>query len=287
MARPPSATGAASRPSGPALLARGRAKATAAFAVPLLACLFLVGVSSSAQAGLFSDDEARARIQAVAEDTQKLREELKALEGRLARLDAQLQSKGLLDLLQQVESLKAELAKLRGQVELNSHTLETLDKRQRDLYVDLDDRLRKLERAPAPTAPAASAAPTAADGADTRAYEAAFNLFRIGNYQAAISAFENFLRTYPTSPLAANAQYWIGNSYSALRDYKAAIAAQQKLLSLYPASPKVPDALLNMASAQAELGDKAAARKTLEDLISRYPASPAAELARKRLANLK
>lgn len=263
----------------------------------LLLVLLLIA-SLPAAAGLFSDDEARARIQTLAQENQKLREDLKALEERVGRLDAQLRAQGLIDLVQQMESLKAELAKLRGQLEVNTHTVETVEKRQRDLYVDLDDRLRKLETAgpvaasnPAPTvAPgtaAGAAAPAADTGAESRAYEAAFNLFKIGNYQGAIAAFENFLKTYPASPLAANAQYWIGNSFSALRDYKAAIAAQQKLLSLYPQSAKVPDALLNMASAQTELGDRAAARRTLEDLVARYPTSPAADIARKRLANLR
>ncbi|MEO1767442.1 tol-pal system protein YbgF [Thiobacter aerophilum] len=257
-----------------------------------LLLLVMLGASVPAVAGLFSDDEARARIQALAQENQKLREDLKALEERVGRLDAQLRAQGLIDLVQQVEGLKAELAKLRGQLEVNSHAVETLDKRSRDLYVDLDDRLRKLETGATPlAAPAAAAAGTpgaATDtGAESRAYEAAFNLFKIGNYQAAIAAFENFLKTYPASPLAANAQYWIGNSYSALRDYKTAIAAQQKLLSLYPNSAKVPDALLNMASAQTELGDRATARKTLEDLVARYPTSPAADIARKRLSSLK
>lgn len=260
----------------------------------LLLGLLLIA-SLPAAAGLFSDDEARARIQTLAQENQKLREDLKALEERVGRLDAQLRAQGLIDLVQQMEGLKAELARLRGQLEVNTHAVETVEKRQRDLYVDLDDRLRKLETAgPAAAPPAASgtasgaAAPAAADtGSESRAYEAAFNLFKIGNYQGAIAAFENFLKTYPASPLAANAQYWIGNSFSALRDYKAAIAAQQKLLSLYPQSAKVPDALLNMASAQTELGDRAAARRTLEDLVARYPTSPAADIARKRLANLR
>lgn len=254
----------------------------------LVLSALMAGASLPAGAGLFSDDEARARIQALAQENQKLRDDLKALEERVSRLDAQLKSQGLLDLVQQTDALKAELARLRGQLEVNTHAVETLDKRQRDLYVDLDDRLRKLERTGEAAAPTSAAGPApAADGADGRAYEAAFNLFKMGNYQGAIAAFENFLKTYPASPLAANAQYWIGNAYSALRDYKAAIAAQQKLLSLYPQSAKVPDALLNMASSQAELGDKATARKTLEDLIARYPATPAADLARKRLATLR
>lgn len=269
---------------------------------PLVLSAVLLGASQLACAGLFSDDEAHKKIDALTQENQKLQQDVKALQDRVGKLDAQLNSQGLLDLMQQIEALKEELSKVRGQTEVNSHAVETAEKRQRDLYVDLDNRMRKLERvgdaaapatdasagtAGAPAAAAAAAAGSADAAAENRAYESAFNLFKIGNYQAAIAAFENFLKTYPASPLAANAQYWIGNSYSALRDYKAAIASQQKLLSLYPTSPKVPDAMLNMASSQSDLGDKATARKTLQEIIAKYPASPAADVAKKRLASMK
>jgi tol-pal system protein YbgF len=267
----------------------------------LLVSAVLLGASQMACAGLFSDEEAHKKIETLTQENQKLQQSLKSLEDRIGKLDAQLRSQGLLDLMQQVEALKADLAKVRGQTEVNTHAVDTAEKRQRDLYVDLDNRMRKLERVgetpaasavPSTTVPAAPATaaptpPSADTAAENRAYESAFNLFKIGNYQAAIAGFENFLKTYPASPLAANAQYWVGNSYSALRDYKAAIASQQKLLSLYPTSPKVPDAMLNMASSQADLGDKVTARKTLEEIIAKYPASPAADIAKKRLASLK
>lgn len=265
----------------------------------LIVSALLLGASQMACAGLFSDEEANKKITALTQENQKLQEDVKTLNDRVEKLEAQLRSQGLLDLMQQLENLKNDLAKVRGQGEVNSHDIETAENRQKDLYVDLDNRMRKLERvgdtpadtsaspAPAATATAPAAAQTADNAAENRAYESAFNLFKIGNYQAAIVGFQNFIKTYPSSPLASNAQYWIGNSYSALRDYKSAIANQQKLLSLYPTSSKVPDAMLNMASSQSDLGDKTTARKTLEDIIAKFPTSQAADSARKRLANLK
>lgn len=268
----------------------------------LLVCsAALLGASQMASAGLFSDDEAHRKIDALTQQNQKLEQDVKALQDRVGKLDAQLRSQGLVDLMQQIEALREELAKVRGQTEVNSHEVETTEKRQRDLYGDLDNRLRKLERGGDAGSPAANAdgnagsaagadaatPPSGDAGAENRAYESAFNQFKIGNYPAAIAAFENFLKTYPASPLAANAQYWIGNAYSATRDYKSAIASQQKLMSLYPTSPKVPDAMLNMASSQAELGDKATARRTLREIVSKFPTSPAADMAKKRLASLK
>ncbi|MEK6662688.1 MAG: tol-pal system protein YbgF [Pseudomonadota bacterium] len=259
--------------------------------------LLLLAVSHTAAAGLFSDDEAHKRIEALQQENQQLQQKLKAMDERVTKLDATLRAQGLLDLLQSVEAMKNDMAKLRGQIEVNTYNIDTTQKRQKDLYVDLDNRLRKLERVdgPAPSAtptPGASTAPatpaaSSDPAAENRTYESAFNLFKIGNYQAAIAGFQNFLKTYPASPLAANAQYWIGNSYSALKDYKSAIAQQQKLIHTYPSSPKVPDALLNIASSQAELGDKDSAKKSLEEIVAKHPLSPAADTAKKRLANLK
>lgn len=259
--------------------------------------LILLAASHTAAAGLFSDDEAHKRIEALQQENQLLQQKLKAMDERVSKLDATLRSQGLLELLQSVEAMKSDMAKLRGQIEVNTYNIDTTQKRQKDLYVDLDNRLRKLERvdgpapsatpvpgaSPAPAPPAASSDPAA----ETRTYETAFNLFKIGNYQAAIAGFQSFLKSYPASPLAANAQYWIGNSYSALKDYKTAIAQQQKLIQTYPSSPKVPDAMLNIASSQTELGDKESAKKSLEEIIAKHPLSPAADTAKKRLGSLK
>ena len=258
----------------------------------------LLAASHTAAAGLFSDDEAHRRIEALQQENIQLQQKLRSLDERVTKLDAMLRAQGMLDLLQSVEAMKNEMAKLRGQIEVNTYNVDTTQKRQKDLYVDLDNRLRKLERVEGPTAsvtpaPSDSPAPVTAPSApndpvaENRAYESAFNLFKIGNYQGAIAGFQNFLKTYPSSPLAANAQYWVGNSYSAQKDYKAAIAQQQKLIKSYPASPKVPDALLNIASSYAELGEKENAKKALEEILAKHPLSPAADTAKKRLANLK
>ena len=277
--------------------------------------------AAPARAALFDDDEARKRIEAT---SQRLTQIQKQLEDRIAALETQLKSQGLVELFNQIELLKVDTARLRGQFEVLAHEQEETQKRQRDLYVDLDTRLRKLEAgapppaaapgtppapatgaappvtaAPPPMAAAAPAvapapvpAPPAAAGlgarpdatAEQRAYDAAFDLFKSGNYGGAVGAFTAFTKTYPKSPLAPSAQYWIGNAHFAQRDYRAAITAQRQLVATYPDSQKVPDALLNIATAQFELGDGAAARRTLGDLVAKYPQSDAAGKARQRLS---
>jgi peptidoglycan-associated lipoprotein len=132
-----------------------------------------------------------------------------------------------------------ELAKMRGQLEVLANQIDTADKRQKDLYVDIDTRLRKLEQ---PKEPAARRSRRGKRGAGRRdqGLRGALNQFKLGNYPLAISAFQGFLVTYPTSKLAASAQYWIGNAHFAQRDYKQAIAAQQKLLAAGRMTPRRP-----------------------------------------------
>jgi tol-pal system protein YbgF len=173
---------------------------------------------------------------------------------------------------------------MRGQLEVLANQIDTADKRQKDLYVDIDTRLRKLEQPKEPAAAEKPPAENATPAAETKGYEAALNQFKLGNYPLAISAFQGFLVTYPTSRLAASAQYWIGNAHFAQRDYKQAIAAQQKLLQSWPDDAKAPDAMLNIATSQEALNDRRGAQKTLEALLARYPGTPAAASAKQRLA---
>jgi len=116
-----------------------------------------------------------------------------------------------------------------------------------------------------------------------RAYDAALDLFKRGDYQGAINGFSAFVKAYPRSPLASSAHYWMGNAQYARRDYRGSIATQRQMLKEFPDSSKAPDALLNIASAQSDLGDNAAARRTLEELIAKYPKSEAGTRARQRL----
>ncbi len=274
-----------------------------------MAVAMLAAVALPARGALFDDDEARKRIEAT-------NQRLAQIQDRVAALETQLKSQGLVELFSQVEQLKSDLARLRGQIEVLTYEQDQQQKRQRDLYVDLDSRLRKLEGGPGgaagpgpeagpASAPAAAAAigpagaasaapvnPAAANlpavgpppaAAEQRAYDTALDQFKAGRYGPAIASFGAFVKTYPRSTLAPSAQYWIGNAQFAQRDFKGAIASQRQLIAMYPDSAKVPDALLNVATAQFELGDAAGSRKTLDELIRKYPQSDAAAKAKARL----
>jgi len=266
-------------------------------ALTLAGATILLALAPFGHAQLFGGDEtARKQIAEQSKRIEALRQQNAQLSERLGHIDDTLKglaaSNPALELSQQLERLRQEVTQLRGQLEVNANEVQMASKRQRDMYVDLDTRMRRLELpaaagAVAPAAAGAAAAASEATDVEARAYEAAQGQRKIGNYQGAIAGFRNFLSQYPKSTLSHRAQYWIGDSYYNLRDFKNAIASQQRLISAFPDSASVPDALLNIASSQIELGEAAAARRTMDGLIARYPASEAAEKARRRLATLK
>ena len=279
------------------------------------AVLLFAAIGATAHAGMFDDDEARKQIAAERKRIDDVKAQQQAVDARLNKMEEAFKSQALLDLFSQIEALKLEMNKLRGQIEVLNNNVENTSKRQRDMYLDLDTRMRRFEQqgsgvpaaeapagaaaaaaATAPPAAGAAAAPPAGSppvavanvdaGAETRAYEAAQGQRRVGNYQGAIVAFQNFIKQYPKSNLAPRAQYWIGDSYFNLRDFKLAIGSQQTLLKAYPDSPTVPDAMLNIASSQIEMGETTVGRKTLEELVAKYPVSEAAEKAKRRITGL-
>ncbi|WP_308922378.1 tol-pal system protein YbgF [Janthinobacterium sp. J1-1] len=225
-----------------------------------------------ANAALFDDDEARKAIL-------ELRSKVDALARDLTeRLDAKADKTSTLSLINQHDQTMQEIARLRGQIEVLGNELANTQKRQKDFYTDLDARLRKLE----PRQVTIDGQEAAVGVSEQTSYDTAFGVFKSGDYKAAATALDAFVKRYPESAYAANAQYWLGNAYYAQRDCKSAISAQQVVLKNYPDSPKAPDAMLNIASCYTELKDKANATKTLNALIARYPDSSAAQTAKER-----
>lgn len=253
------------------------------FASRLSTIVLLLAVigAPQARAGVFDDEEARRQIKDLSIKTNE-------------RLDTL--SKAQFELVSQIQALREENARLRGQVETLNYELESAKKRQQDFYVDLDGRLRKLETLPVQAAPEPkpedeekSAAadpgkkPVIDPAAESREYEAALNLFKANKIKDAAIAFEAFARTHPESTLTPNAQYWLGNAHYSLRDCKKAIEAHRVVVGKWPQHPKAPDSLINIATCQQELGDAKGAKLTFETVLSKYPDSSAAATAKQRL----
>ena len=265
----------------------------------LSAHLFAAG----AHAALFDDAEARKKIleveavmqsqnQASQATLAKLLQSQQALEQRVLAIEAITKGQVLGDMLNQIEALKQDVAKLKGQLEFASHNVDATQQRQKDLYTDTDARLRKLESSPTPTpvtaveasAPAEVSTPTPSKNTqEFQLLELANGLSKESKFKDAFSAYDKFLKEYPNSALAADATYGLGYAQFALKNYKSAIATQQKLIDQHPDSPKVPDALFNMANSQIQLGLLPNAKKTLHDLIAKFPNSEVTPTAQKRL----
>lgn len=237
----------------------------------------LLAAALPARAGLFDDTEARNQIINMRND----------YNARFDKLEAGARSQ--LELANQIEQLKAEIAKLRGQIEVLTYDSEATQKRQKDFYVDLDNRLRRLET-PAPVGaeggpgdPAAAPAAPADPAAETRDYEAALNQLKSGKYREAVNGFQNFIKVYPASAFLPSAYFWAGSAALQIKEVASATHYFKQVANNWPDDPKAPDALLGLSTCQQSMGDDKSARKTLESIVQKYPASAAAKTAKQRL----
>ncbi|QJD98687.1 tol-pal system protein YbgF [Massilia forsythiae] len=230
-----------------------------------------------AGAGILDDDEARRAIL-------DLRTKVDALSRDVnGRIDNKADKSISVDILNQHEQTMQEIARLRGQLEVLSNQVASAQKGQKDLYADLDARIKKLEpRQETIDGQTAEVLPS-----EKKSYEGAMELFKSGDYKGAAASLQDFVRRFPDSAYASNAQYWLGNAFYAQRDYKNAIAAQESVVANYGTSAKAPDAMLNIASSYTELKDKKNAKKALQQLVTKFPDSTAAQAAKDRLAALK
>jgi tol-pal system protein YbgF len=235
---------------------------------------------------------------------------LNDLDARITRIERIVANQ--IEVAQRLDEVQSTVRQLRGRLEELEHGNEALAKQQRDLYADLDKRLAAAGGAAAGAAAGGAAAGGAAAGSATgetaaaggattpggapgaaagnapssveqAVYTQAFDALKAGSYSVAITGFKDFLGTYPASPLAENAQYWLGEAYYVNHDYEAAAGAFRAVLKKWPDSRKAPDALLKLGYTQYAQKQNAAARATLIEVTRKYPGSDSAKLAADRL----
>ena len=262
------------------------APAAPVFSLLALAMAAMLAASlSSAHAAIFEDGEARRAILEMRQrvDGLQLSQQRSAEEVRkLGEENAQLR-RSLLDLQTQIETLRAEQAKLNGQNEQLLRDVGELQRRQKDTAQSVDERLRQFE----PIKVTVDGREFQADPAEKRDFEAALAVFRSGKFPDASAAFAAFVRQYPRSGYVPSARFWLGNAQYATREYKEAIGNFKQMLTEAPTHARAPEAALSIANCQIELKDTRTARKTLEDLLRAYPQSEAAVAAKERLSRLK
>jgi tol-pal system protein YbgF len=118
---------------------------------------------------------------------------------------------------------------------------------------------------------------------ESELYDRALGYHRDGRHQEAMADFDNFLKLYPKSDLADNAQFWIGEGYRAQGKHEEAILAYQKVINNYSAGNKVPAAMLNQGFAFEKIDDKTTAELIFKRLVKNFPKTTEAEIAQKRL----
>ena len=254
-----------------------------------------------------------------------IQEQLAQLAEEMSRMGRLVDNRAVVDMIQQVDQLAGEISQLTGAVEQQLFEIEGIKKRQRELYSDIDRRLRDLESGSAAMAPSASistpqvqtttpsvsqqsassettaALSTQSSGQSTQAitqfspatpeerdaYQAAFDTLKEGRYKNAKTELRAFLDKYPGSSYAGNAQYWLGEAHYVTRSFEQGIAEFRGVLEKYPTSNKVPDAMLKLGYTYYELKQYPEAKSVLGDLRDKFPNETAATLAGKRLERIR
>ena len=254
-----------------------------------LAALLLGGALGLAQAGMFDDEEARKAIVDLRNRVGALEEQLKTRSAETATTNAQMLEqlgalrRSLLDLNNQLEAMRGEIAKLRGTDEQIARDLADLQRKQKDASQVADERLRKLE----PVKVTLDGKEFVVEQEERKAYEEAIGAIRGGEFDKAVALFGNFQRRYVGSRYLDSVRFWMGNALYGKRDYKEAILAFRAFVAAAPDHPRAPEALLALANSQAEMKDPKGARKTIDELVKTYPQSEAAQAGKERLATLK
>lgn len=201
--------------------------------------------------------------------------------------------------MQQMQQVQQEVLELRGTVEQLTHEIELMQKQARERYLDLDTRINQLRGGAAPVATTEDAAPETASQAvavtggdasadDKTLYDQASQLRRDGKFEESIAVLEDLLKRSPDGLYAPYCEYWLGETYMAVKPPKLDVAKTHfiSLLGNHPDHVKVPDAMYKLGKLFADQGEKAKAKSALNELIKKHPEKPAAKLAKDLLKTL-
>ena len=278
--------------------------------------------TTAIQAQALTPDQLTIRVEETSLALDKTSLAIDSIQQELIRLNNKMDNRAMLDLFQQVDELADEISQLRGELEVQNNDLSGIKKRQRELYLDIDRRLRDLENravnqpsttgsiqlpptpdtstnlatgssntdtsAVAPVVPTTQVAkPSTNSSEDKAAYQVAFDALKEGRYKKAKASFKSFLEKYPGSIYAGNSQYWMGEANYVTRNFEQGIIEFQLVITNYPSSAKVPDAMLKLGYTYYELKQYEQAKAILQELRTRFPKSAAFRLAGKRLDRMR
>ncbi|PTU72780.1 tol-pal system protein YbgF [Pseudomonas mangrovi] len=199
------------------------------------------------------------------------------------------------ELFMQLQQMQQEIALLRGMLEEQQNQIQRLQQESLERYQELDRRVASgsgnaaaagdgaINANATPTPPAQGGGEPADPAKEKLYYEAAFDLVKAKDFARANQAFSAFLRKYPNSQYAGNAQYWLGEVNLIEGDLQAAGQAFAKVAQNYPQHAKVPDALFKLADVEQRLGNTDKAKRIWSEVVAKYPGTSAAQLAQRNL----
>lgn len=188
-----------------------------------------------------------------------------------------------------IEQIKLDYQEIMGTLEADDHVLKQQQAEIFRLKRDMEDRLAALEERlqiydQQITKAVAKVLPQLAN--ETENYQKGLDFVQGNDFLTAVSAFRTFVKAYPKSELADNAQYWIGECYYALKDFSKGIKEFQTLVEKYPKSDKAGPSILKQGLSFAELGMAEEAKTFLNKVIKDFPGSDEAVRAREKLDKL-
>jgi tol-pal system protein YbgF len=253
----------------------------------IIAAALSFPLSFDAAAGLFDDDEAR-------KDIKVLRAQNVETDLRIQKLDESIKNLGILQLLNQIEKLNVELAQLRGQVEVLTNQNEQLSKRQKDFYLDIDTRLRKLEGVGDVPQPTGAQPPVTPPGGGLALSQSVTTGSGLANAVPIVAPPASVSFGTPTSQEPAiqagpqgnanraaptytreqeNKAYDVGSNLFRRNDYIGSIRAFETFTKDFPTSQLVANAQYWIGIAYFNLKDYSNARSMQESLLKKYPES--------------
>ena len=275
---------------------------------------------------LFEDEGARKKLNEIQDQLNALKSSIEfEIKEKFTNFEKsnKVDPKLINSLSERINTLFDDLAKLRGEVEVLTYSLQTSEERQKVLYKELNERLQKIEDsalkiennvnssdstptnepyaqnnliiqkdevlpeiAPEPIPQAADLPPLVDKNIEYQEFEDAKKLITATKYKEAFDALDKFVVNYPSSELLPEAKYNLGYTQFALRNYKAAINTFNKIVLEYPDNPIAPNSLYQVSNSQIQITRITKAKQTLRSLIKKYPNADIIPSAKKRLKDL-
>ncbi len=263
---------------------------SASVSLSLLFLLSLAGCASRSDLDyLRSDvDELKTRVLKDEKDMGSLRSETKSLTG--LQSDTAAVRKEAADLQATIESIRVDMQVLSGRLDdatlaakKPADDLALLKEDAGRRFTALEGRLEKLEKLLDEQKKAAEAKPESPD----ELYQKGLEAFKSGDAPKARELLAKFIERYPTHDMAANAHYWLGETYYSEKKFDQAILEFQEVIKNFPGKEKVPAAMLKQGMAFKELGDVKSARYLYKKITEEFRSSSEAKVAQEKLKELK